>query len=69
MSPPLQGRRDTPDSAVLGGAPRVSDACVLIGVERRQVFRLLHGLKQDGATNLLSERRGRPSNLRRFFSS
>jgi hypothetical protein len=37
---------------------------VLIGLQRRQVFRLLRGLKQDGATSLLSKRRGRPSNHR-----
>ena len=30
----------------------------------RQVFRLLRGLKQDGATSLLSKRRGKPSNNR-----
>ena len=34
----------------------VDDACVLIGLQRRQVFRLLRGLKQDGATSLLSKR-------------
>jgi hypothetical protein len=49
---------------VQSGRLRVSDACVLIGVQRRQVFRLLCGLKQDGATSLLSKRRGRPSNHR-----
>jgi hypothetical protein len=43
---------------------RVADVCVLIGLRRRQVFRLLHGLKQDGATSLLSKRRGKPSNHR-----
>jgi hypothetical protein len=37
---------------------------VLIGLQRRQVFRLLRGLKRDGATSLLSKRRGRPSNHR-----
>jgi Winged helix-turn helix len=47
---------------VQSGRLRVSDACVLIGVQRRQVFRLLRGLKQDGAASLLSKRRGRPSN-------
>src|SRR3984893_1828299 len=46
------------------GRLRVSDACVLIGLQRRQVFRLLSGLKQDGATSLLSKRRRRPSNHR-----
>jgi len=34
---------------VQSGRLRVSDACVLIGLQRRQVFRLLRGLKQDGA--------------------
>src|SRR5712672_1749873 len=49
---------------VQSGRLRVSDACVLIGLQRRQVFRLLRGLKQNGATSLLSKRRGRPSNHR-----
>src|SRR5271165_6861064 len=49
---------------VQSGRLRVGDACVLIGLERRQVFRLLRGLKQDGATSLLSKRRGKPSNHR-----
>jgi hypothetical protein len=30
-------------------------ACVLIGLQRRQVFRLLRGLKQDGPASLLSK--------------
>src|SRR5438105_6816106 len=49
---------------VQSGRLRVTDACVLIGLQRRQVFRLLRGLKQDGATRLLSKRRGKPSNHR-----
>src|SRR2546429_429974 len=49
---------------VQSGRLRVSDACVLIGLQRRQVFRLLRGLQQDGATSLISKRRGRPSNHR-----
>src|SRR6516165_9024709 len=49
---------------VQSGGLRVSDACVLIGLQRRQVFRLLRGLKQDGATSLLSKHRGKPSNHR-----
>ena len=49
---------------VQSGRLRVADACVLIGLQRRQVFRLLRGLKQDGATSLLSKRRGKPSNHR-----
>jgi hypothetical protein len=43
---------------------RASDACVLIGLQRRQVFRRLRGLKQDGPASLPSKRRGRPSNHR-----
>ena len=46
---------------VQSGRLRVSDACVLIGLQRRQVFRLLRGLKQAGATSLLSKRRGNPA--------
>jgi hypothetical protein len=34
---------------VQSGRLRVSDACVLIGLQRRQVFRPLRGLKKDGA--------------------
>ena len=49
---------------VQSGRLRVTEACVLIGLQRRQVFRLLRGLEQDGATSLLSKRRGRPSNHR-----
>jgi hypothetical protein len=49
---------------VQSGRLRVSDACVLIGLQRRQIFRLLRGLKQDGAASLLSKRRGKPSNHR-----
>jgi hypothetical protein len=46
------------------GRLRISDAGVLIGLQRRLVFRLLGGLKQDGPASLLSKRRGRPSNHR-----
>jgi len=49
---------------VQSGSLRVGDACVLIGLQRRQVFRLLRDLKQDGPASLLSKRRGRPSNHR-----
>jgi hypothetical protein len=49
---------------VQSGRLRVSDACVLIGLQRRQVFRLLRSLKQDGAVSLLSKRRGKPTNHR-----
>jgi hypothetical protein len=49
---------------VQSGRLRVADACVLIGLQRRQVFRLLRGLKQDGTTSPLCKRRARPSNHR-----
>ena len=47
---------------VQSGGPRISDACVLMGLQRRQVVRLLRGLRQDGPASLLSKRRGKPSN-------
>jgi hypothetical protein len=46
------------------GRLRIADASQLIGVCRRQVLRLLHGLRHDGASSLISRRRGRPSNHR-----
>ena len=49
---------------VQSGRLRVADACGLMGLHRRQVFRLLRGLRQDGAPSLLSRRRGKPSNHR-----
>src|ERR1700684_1044481 len=49
---------------VQSGRLRVADACALLGLHRRQVFRLLRGLKQDGAPSLLSGRRGPPCNHR-----
>jgi hypothetical protein len=49
---------------VQSGRLRVTDACRLTGLRRRQVFRLLRGLKEDGATSLVSKRRGKPSNHR-----
>jgi hypothetical protein len=49
---------------IQSGRLRIADACALMGLRRRQVFRLLRGLKQDGATSLLSKRRGKPSNHR-----
>jgi hypothetical protein len=39
-----------------GGLPvRVADACELLGLKRRQVFRLLAGLKPGGAARLVSK--------------
>src|SRR6476469_9417626 len=49
---------------VQSGRLRIADACTLIGLERHQVFRLLRGLKEDGAVSLVSKRRGKPSNNR-----
>lgn len=49
---------------VQSGRLRVEDAAALLGLRRRQVFRLLRGLKQDGAPSLLSKRRGKPGNHR-----
>jgi len=49
---------------VESGRLRIADACELIGLRRRQVFRLLRGLKQDGAASLVSKHRGKPSNHR-----
>ena len=46
------------------GRLRVADACALLGMSRRQVFRLLKGIRENGAASLVSKRRGRPSNRR-----
>ena len=43
------------------GRIRIGDACDLL-VKRRQVFRLLIGLRDRGAVALVSARRSRPSN-------
>jgi hypothetical protein len=40
-------------------------AAQLLGLERRQVFRLLKAYRSEGATGLISKRRGRRSNRRR----
>src|SRR6187551_2074160 len=50
--------------SVRSGRLRVADACELLGLKRRQVFRLLAGLKHGGAASLVSKRRGQPSNNR-----
>jgi CRP-like cAMP-binding protein len=44
------------------GRIRIADACTLLGLQRRQVFRLLRGFRERGALSLVSSRRGRPSN-------
>ena len=49
---------------VQSGRLRVGDACALLGRSRRQVFRLLRGIREGGAASLVSKRRGKPSNRR-----
>ncbi len=49
---------------VQSGRLRVADACALLGRSRRQVFRLLRGMRDGGASSLVSKRRGKPSNRR-----
>ena len=44
---------------VQSGRLRVADACELLSLKRRQVFRLLAGLKRDGAASLAAKPRGR----------
>jgi len=44
------------------GRLRIDDAARLLELKRRQVFRLLKGLRTDGAAGLASKRRGRTSN-------
>jgi predicted DNA-binding protein (UPF0251 family) len=41
---------------------RTAAAAQLLGLERRQVFRLLGAYRAEGAAGLISKRRGRPSN-------
>ena len=49
---------------VRAGRVRVADACTVLDLRRRQLFRLLKGMREDGAASLVSKRRGRPSNRR-----
>ncbi len=51
-------------TGVQAGRLRVADACTLLGLSRRQLFRLLKGMREDGAVSLVSKHRGRPSNRR-----
>jgi hypothetical protein len=46
-------------SQVQSGRLCAADVCEVIGLHRRQVFRLLGVPKQDGATSLLSKHRGK----------
>ena len=43
---------------------RVADAVALLGLSRRQVGGLLNYSRTDGATGLVSRKRGKPSNCR-----
>ena len=56
---PARGLAGRSDLAVC-----VSRMPALLSLKRRQVFRLLAGLKHGGAASLVSKRRGRPSNNR-----
>jgi transposase len=47
---------------VADGRLSVADATGLIGVGRRQIYRLLHAFRADGADGLISRKRGGPSN-------
>ncbi len=49
---------------VQAGRLRIEDAAQLIGLRRRQIFRLLKGMRKDGPAGLISKRRGLPSNHR-----
>jgi transposase len=43
----------------------IAAAAQLLGLERRQVFRLLQAFRAEGPAGLISKRRGRPSNRRK----
>jgi Winged helix-turn helix len=49
---------------VQSGQLRIEDAAQLIGLGRRQIFRLLEGLRASGPSGLISKHRCRPSNRR-----
>lgn len=44
------------------GRMRVEDAAALMGLQRRQVYRLLDAFRARGPDALISKRRGKPSN-------
>ena len=47
---------------IADGRLSVADATGLIGVGRRQIYRLLDAFRAGGADGLISRKRGRPSN-------
>src|ERR1700722_14220117 len=49
---------------VQSGRLRIDDAAQLVGLGRRQVFRLLKGVREAGPAGPISKHRGRPSNHR-----
>src|SRR4051795_5281029 len=49
---------------VEAGRLTVGEACAVMDLGRRQVFRLLAAFRAHGATGLVSRRRGRPSTTR-----
>jgi hypothetical protein len=46
------------------GRVTIADATRLLGLRRRQVFRILAGFREHGSASLISKRRGHPSNHR-----
>jgi transposase InsO family protein len=46
------------------GELRVEDAAAVLGLKRRQVFRLFVRMRAEGASGIVSRKRGRPSNRR-----
>jgi transposase len=44
------------------GRTRVEDAAALMGLQRRQVYRLLEAFRAHGPDALIPKRRGKPSN-------
>lgn len=58
-----QGELSRHDTLRFGrGELRIEDAAMLLGVCRRQVYRLLDRLRANGPEGLVSWKRGRPSN-------
>ena len=47
---------------IADGRLSIADATGLIGVGRRQIYRLLQAFRDDGADGLISRKRGGPSN-------
>jgi hypothetical protein len=47
---------------IADGRLSVADATGLIGVERRQIYRLLEAFRAHGADGVISRKRGKPSN-------